>query len=196
MQHAANEVEAHAVRRFGASIAARRRSGAACDRALVAHRQLVGRRFRRTHRRAVWRRRGASSNPITTGFGKSSRNNSNCFPTSFAIKERHARGIAARPIEARDHAELDRIGGGNEDDRNRLRCRQSRLQLIEEGSRADVFLSADTHWMDYGIQKKVIKDDSCFLLLGNTHRRIPNLEMSRSSRVSTWLNSRVMASSR
>src|SRR5262249_55990425 len=32
----------------------------------------------------------------------------------------------------------------------------------------DVFLSADTNWMDYGIQKKVIKDDSCFLLLGNT----------------------------
>src|SRR5262249_8205826 len=104
--------------------------------------------------------------------------------------------FAARPIEARDHAELDRIGGGNEDDRNRLRCQQSRLQLIEEGSRADVFLSADTHWMDYGIQKKVIKDDSCFLLLGNTHRRIPNLEMSRSSRVSTWVNWGVMASSR
>jgi hypothetical protein len=126
MQHAADKVEAHAGRRFGASTAAHRRSGAACDCAVVAHRQLVGRRFRRTHRRAVWRRRGASSNPITTGFGKSWRSNSNCFPTSFAIKERHARGIAARPIEARDHAELDRIGGGNEDDRNRLRCRQSR----------------------------------------------------------------------
>ena len=35
-------------------------------------------------------------------------------------------------------------------------------------SRADVFLSADTNWMDYGIQKKVIKDDGCFFLLGNT----------------------------
>src|SRR5262249_61291638 len=35
-------------------------------------------------------------------------------------------------------------------------------------SRADVFISADTNWMDYGIQKKVIKHDSCFLLLGNT----------------------------
>src|SRR6516165_3547990 len=45
---------------------------------------------------------------------------------------------------------------------------QTLVQLIEEGSRADVFLSADTNWMDYGIQKKVIKDDSCFLLLGNT----------------------------
>ena len=45
---------------------------------------------------------------------------------------------------------------------------QTLVQLIEEGSRADVFLSADTHWMDYGIQKKVIKDDSCFFLLGNT----------------------------
>src|SRR6516165_3090351 len=59
MQHAADEVEAHAGRRFGASTAARRRSGAACDRAVVAHRQLVRRRFRRTHRRAVWRRRRA-----------------------------------------------------------------------------------------------------------------------------------------
>src|SRR5262249_61022508 len=37
---------------------------------------------------------------------------------------------------------------------------QTLVQLIEEGSRADVFLSADTNWMDYGIQKKVIKDDS------------------------------------
>src|SRR6516164_7912011 len=42
------------------------------------------------------------------------------------------------------------------------------VQMIEEGSRADVLLSADTHWMNYGIQKKVIKDDSCFFLLGNT----------------------------
>jgi molybdate transport system substrate-binding protein len=42
------------------------------------------------------------------------------------------------------------------------------VQLIEEGSQADVFLSADTNWMDYGIQKKVIKNDSCFFLLGNT----------------------------
>src|SRR5262249_55056831 len=49
----------HAGRRFGASTAARRRSGAACDRAVVAHRQLVGGRFRRTHRRALWRRRRA-----------------------------------------------------------------------------------------------------------------------------------------
>jgi molybdate transport system substrate-binding protein len=45
---------------------------------------------------------------------------------------------------------------------------QTLVQLIEEGSRADVFLSANTNWMDYGIQKKVIKDDSCFFLLGNT----------------------------
>src|SRR5262247_4791957 len=42
------------------------------------------------------------------------------------------------------------------------------VQLIEEGSRADVFLPADTNWMDYGIQKKIIKDDSCFFILGNT----------------------------
>src|SRR5262244_196830 len=45
---------------------------------------------------------------------------------------------------------------------------QTLVQLIEEGSRADVLLSADINWMDYGIQKKVIKDDSCFFLLGNT----------------------------
>jgi molybdate transport system substrate-binding protein len=45
---------------------------------------------------------------------------------------------------------------------------QTLMHLIEEGSRADVFLSADTDWMDYGIQKKVIKDDRCFFLLGNT----------------------------
>ena len=45
---------------------------------------------------------------------------------------------------------------------------QTLMHLIEEGSRADVFLSANTNWMDYGIQKKVIKDDSCFFLLGNT----------------------------
>src|SRR5262249_9405797 len=41
MQHAAEEIEAHAGRRFGASTAARRRSGAACDCAVVAHRQFV-----------------------------------------------------------------------------------------------------------------------------------------------------------
>src|SRR5215813_4293612 len=45
---------------------------------------------------------------------------------------------------------------------------QTLVQLIEEGSRADVLLSADINWMDYSIQKKVIKDDSCFFLLGNT----------------------------
>jgi len=45
---------------------------------------------------------------------------------------------------------------------------QTLVRLIEEGSRADVFLPADTNWMDYGIQKKVIKGDSCFFLLANT----------------------------
>jgi molybdate transport system substrate-binding protein len=45
---------------------------------------------------------------------------------------------------------------------------QTLVQMIEEGSRADVFLPADTNWMDYGIRQKVIKDDSCFFLLGNT----------------------------
>src|SRR5262245_16623066 len=44
---------------------------------------------------------------------------------------------------------------------------QTLVHLIEEGSRADVFLSASTNWMDYGIQKKVIRADRSFLLGGN-----------------------------
>jgi molybdate transport system substrate-binding protein len=41
------------------------------------------------------------------------------------------------------------------------------VQQIEKGAAADVFISADMDWMDYGIEKKVIKEDSCFYLLGN-----------------------------
>jgi molybdate transport system substrate-binding protein len=41
------------------------------------------------------------------------------------------------------------------------------VKLIEKGTLVDVFASADIDWMDYGIQKKVIKDDTCFELLGN-----------------------------
>src|SRR6516165_2990879 len=38
---------------------------------------------------------------------------------------------------------------------------------IEQGAPADVFASADLQWMDYGVQKKVIKDDTRINLLGN-----------------------------
>jgi FixJ family two-component response regulator len=31
---------------------------------------------------------------------------------------------------------------------------------IEQGAPADIFVSADLKWMDYGVQKKVIKDDT------------------------------------
>jgi len=38
---------------------------------------------------------------------------------------------------------------------------------IEQGAPADVFASADLQWMDYGVQKEVIKDDARVNLLGN-----------------------------
>ena len=38
---------------------------------------------------------------------------------------------------------------------------------IEQGAPADVFASADLDWMDYGQQKKLIKDDTRVNLLGN-----------------------------
>lgn len=41
------------------------------------------------------------------------------------------------------------------------------MKQIEQGAPADVFLSADTKWMDYGIERKVIKSDTRFNLLGN-----------------------------
>jgi len=41
------------------------------------------------------------------------------------------------------------------------------MKQIEEGAPADVFASADLEWMDYGSQKKVIKDDTRVNLLGN-----------------------------
>jgi molybdate transport system substrate-binding protein len=42
------------------------------------------------------------------------------------------------------------------------------IKQIEAGAPADVFVSADLKWMDYGAQKKVIKDDTRVNLLGNT----------------------------
>jgi molybdate transport system substrate-binding protein len=38
---------------------------------------------------------------------------------------------------------------------------------IEQGAPADVFASADLDWMDYGTQKKLIKEDTRVNLLGN-----------------------------
>jgi len=38
---------------------------------------------------------------------------------------------------------------------------------LEQGAPADVFASADLDWMDYGVQKKVIRQDTRVNLLGN-----------------------------
>jgi len=42
------------------------------------------------------------------------------------------------------------------------------MKQIEGGAPADVFVSADLKWMDYGAQKKLIKDNTRVNLLGNT----------------------------
>src|SRR5262247_4493073 len=41
------------------------------------------------------------------------------------------------------------------------------IKQIEQGAPADIFISADLDWMDYGQQKGLIKPDSRFNLLGN-----------------------------
>ena len=41
------------------------------------------------------------------------------------------------------------------------------MQQIEKGASADVFVSADMDWMDYGIEKKAINEETCIYLLGN-----------------------------
>ena len=41
------------------------------------------------------------------------------------------------------------------------------MKQIEAGAPADVFVSADLKWMDYGSEKKLVKDDSRVNLLGN-----------------------------
>jgi molybdate transport system substrate-binding protein len=41
------------------------------------------------------------------------------------------------------------------------------MKQIEAGAPADVFVSADLKWMDYGSEKKLIKDDTRLNLLGN-----------------------------
>ena len=42
------------------------------------------------------------------------------------------------------------------------------MKQIEQGAPADVFISADLKWMDYGSQKKLIDDGTRVNLLGNT----------------------------
>ncbi len=41
------------------------------------------------------------------------------------------------------------------------------MKQIEQGAPADVFISADLDWMDYGSKAKAIKDDTRVNLLGN-----------------------------
>ena len=41
------------------------------------------------------------------------------------------------------------------------------MKQIEQGAPADIFISADLEWMDYGAQKKLVKDDTRVNLLGN-----------------------------
>jgi molybdate transport system substrate-binding protein len=41
------------------------------------------------------------------------------------------------------------------------------MKQIERGAPADIFMSADLKWMDYGVEKKVIRDDTRVSLLGN-----------------------------
>jgi molybdate transport system substrate-binding protein len=41
------------------------------------------------------------------------------------------------------------------------------MKQIEQGAPADVFVSADREWMDYGAQKKLVKDDTRVNVLGN-----------------------------
>ncbi len=41
------------------------------------------------------------------------------------------------------------------------------MKQIEQGAPAEVFVSADLEWMEYGSQKKLIKDDTRANLLGN-----------------------------
>src|SRR5262249_11448912 len=41
------------------------------------------------------------------------------------------------------------------------------MKQIAQGAEADVFVSADLDWMDFGSKKKLIKDDTRVNLLGN-----------------------------
>ena len=55
--------------------------------------------------------------------GTSSRSNSSRFGRELHVQCGYAREIAARPVEAGDKSDLDRVAAGGEDDRNRRgRC--------------------------------------------------------------------------
>jgi molybdate transport system substrate-binding protein len=41
------------------------------------------------------------------------------------------------------------------------------VKQIEQGAPADVYVSADLQWMDYGVEKKLVQDDTRVNLLGN-----------------------------
>src|SRR5438128_252837 len=41
------------------------------------------------------------------------------------------------------------------------------MKQIEQGAPADILVSADLEWMDYGTQKKLVKEDTRVNLLGN-----------------------------
>src|SRR5262249_931044 len=49
----------------------------------------------------------------------------------------------------------------------RYAARSALMKQIEQGAPADIFLSADVDWMDYGEKHNLIKNDSRENLLGN-----------------------------
>ena len=52
------------------------------------------------------------------------------------------------------------------------------MKQIEGGAPADVFISADADWMDYGSKNKLIKDETRVNLLGNKDRKSTRLNSS------------------
>ena len=74
------------------------------------------------------------------------------------------------------------------------RASSTAIKQIAQGAAADVFDSDDLDWMDWGLQKKLIKD-ARVNLLGNRlvligRQRIPNSIVSRSARTSILPSSR------
>jgi molybdate transport system substrate-binding protein len=63
------------------------------------------------------------------------------------------------------------------------------MKQIEQGAPADVFVSADVDWMDYGAQKGLVKNDTRVDLLGNRLVLIaPNDAQVRSVEIQTDFN--------